>query len=90
MYWPHLIDGLEPMMAPGVIGREEHHRARDFLGLTESIDGNQRLAPCDRSSLVRDQLAVANSTSVSHSNRARARSADIARCLAALVPGQFR
>jgi hypothetical protein len=32
----------------------QHHGTRDFLDLTESIDGNQRLASGDQSSLVRD------------------------------------
>jgi hypothetical protein len=40
MYWPPLIDGAELMIAPASLA-EQHHGARDFLGLTESIDGNQ-------------------------------------------------
>jgi hypothetical protein len=46
MYRPPSIDGAELMMAPASLA-EQHHGARDFLGLTEPIDGNQQLAPCD-------------------------------------------
>jgi hypothetical protein len=55
MYWPPSIDGAELMMALASLA-EQRDGARDFHGLAESIDGNQRLAPCDQSSLVRDQL----------------------------------
>jgi hypothetical protein len=46
MYRLPSIDGAELMMAPASLA-EQHHGARDFLGLTEPIDGNQQLAPCD-------------------------------------------
>jgi hypothetical protein len=46
MYWPPLIDGAELMAAPASMA-EQHHGARDFLGLTESIDGNGWLLATD-------------------------------------------
>ena len=78
MYWPPLIDSVEPMMAPASLA-EQRDGARDFHGLAESIDGNQRLAPCDQSSLVRDQLVVTNSISASHNDQALALSFDSVR-----------
>lgn len=89
IYWPPLIDGAELMMAPASLA-EQHHGARDFLGLTESIDGNQRLAPCDQSSLVRDQLVVTNSISASRNDQALALSFDSVRCPYQWVLGLFR
>jgi len=72
MYWPPLIDGAELMMAPTSVA------ASNTMARAIS-SGSRSMPPCDRSSLVRDQLAATNSISASHNDQALALSFDSVR-----------